>query len=180
MCFKRLRGAPAENLMTGIRWARKVRPRLFPVFDGAPGLPAGSVETQNATLQKRAVSQPRSAHRAMGRCNTDDHDDKGQTRSGGFDLNYCAQSEKCDEAQNKPIEGCWCDRSRNSSQCSRHRSPPLGTLAASQLFTAIRGARHKSISARPIGNRSGDLNQSAVPPQSAESYHGGKMKRPLG
>ena len=28
-------------------------------------------------------------------------------RSGGFNLNYFAHSKKRDEAQNKPIEGCW-------------------------------------------------------------------------
>jgi hypothetical protein len=52
--------------------------------------------------------------------NTDDHDDEGQTRSGGFDLNYFAHSKKCDEAQNKPIEGWRRGLSRNSSPCSRH------------------------------------------------------------
>src|SRR5262249_18000265 len=62
--------------------------------------------------------------------NTDDHDEEGQARSGGFDLNYCAQSKKCDEVQNKPIEGCWHGLSSNSSPCSRHSK-------CSTIFTAF-------------------------------------------
>jgi hypothetical protein len=73
------------------------------------GSPFGCMSVRKA-LQKACCAES----------NTNDHDDEGQTRSGGFDPNYFAHSKKCDEAQNKPIEGRWRGLLRNSSPCSRH------------------------------------------------------------
>jgi hypothetical protein len=117
------------------------------------GQAAGDVAWFTARLYDGPQIAPQKALQKA-RCeesNTDDHDDEEQTCSGGFDLNYFAYSKKCDEAQNKPIEGRWRGLSRNSSPCSCHSECSAifvslrlfsKALAASQYLLRFAASRH--------------------------------------
>jgi hypothetical protein len=72
---------------------------------------------------------------------TEDHDDKEQTSSCCFNLYYCAQPKKHDQAQNKPVAN-WRRLSCDVSQSSHHRRVPawLGCLFISLVLFQYSGS----------------------------------------